>query len=205
MVRDNHKLCLFCENMRFVILTIFILLFAVTAQSQSKTYSETKQLLLKMDRTHANKQLTKLFREADVRMPDLIQALDDSEKEVSLNSQAVINYLAESDGLQAIEQWKKRQTGTFSVPNVKLLTEKIYLDGNNSNLVELVRKNIHLFGVKSFDEKDTFIELVAYNKKTKTALFEIIQGQTFTEGWHSVIKFEGNTWRLVSDTNVWQS
>lgn len=191
--------------MRFVILTIFISLFAVTAQSQTKTYSETKQLLLKMDRTHANKQLAKLFREADARTPDLIQALDDSEKEVSLNSQAVINYLAEPDGLQAIEQWKKRQTETFSVPNVKLLTEKIYLDGDNSNLVELVRKNIHLFGIKSFDEKDTFIELVAYNKKTKTALFEIIQGQTFTEGWHSVIKFEGDKWRLVSDTNVWQS
>jgi hypothetical protein len=124
---------------------------------------------------------------------------------VSLNSQAVINYLAEPDGLQAIEQWKKRQTGTFSVPNVKLLTEKIYLNGNNSNLVELVRKNLHLFQVASFGGKDISIELAAYNKKTKTALFEIIQGQIFTEGWHSVIKFEGGKWRLVSDTNVWQS
>ena len=193
--------------MRFVIfiLIIFSLAFAVAAQSQSKSYSETRKLLFEMNRTHANEQLARLFKEADIRMPDLIQALDDSEQKVSLNSQAVINYLAEPEGLQAIDEWKKRQTGTFAVPNVKLLTEKIYLDGNNSNLVKLVRKNIHLFQVARFDEKNIFIELVAYNKKTKTALFEIIQGQTFTEGWHSVIKFENNKWRLVSDTNVWQS
>ena len=188
-----------------VVLFIFNLAFVVSAQVQSNTYAETRKLLLKMDRTHANKELAKLFRESDVRMPDLIQALDDSEQKVNLNSQAVINYLAEPQGLQAIEEWKKRQTGTFAIPNVKLLTEKIYLDGNNSDLVKLVRMNIHLFQVARFDEKDTFIELVAYNKKTKTALFEIIQGQTFTEGWHSVIKFESNKWRLVSDTNVWQS
>jgi hypothetical protein len=193
--------------MRFVILIliIFSLAFAVAAQSQSKSYSETRKLLLKMNRTHANEQLVKLFEEADLRMPDLIQALDDSEQEVSLNSQAIINYLAEPQGLQAIDEWKKRQTGTFAIPNVKLLTEKIYLDGNNSNLVKLVRKNIHLFQIARFDKRDISIELVAYNKKTKTALFEIIQGQTFTEGWHSVIKFESNKWRLVSETNVWQS
>jgi hypothetical protein len=193
--------------MRFVILIliIFSLAFAVAAQSQSKSYSETRKLLLKMNRTHANEQLVKLFEEADLRMQDLIQALDDSEQEVSLNSQAIINYLAEPQGLQAIDEWKKRQTGTFAIPNVKLLTEKIYLDGNNSNLVKLVRKNIHLFQIARFDKRDISIELVAYNKKTKTALFEIIQGQTFTEGWHSVIKFESNKWRLVSETNVWQS
>jgi hypothetical protein len=193
--------------MRFVILIliIFSLAFAVAAQSQSKSYSETRKLLLKMNRTHANEQLVKLFEEADLRMQDLIQALDDSEQEVRLNSQAIINYLAEPQGLQAIDEWKKRQTGTFAIPNVKLLTEKIYLDGNNSNLVKLVRKNIHLFQIARFDKRDISIELVAYNKKTKTALFEIIQGQTFTEGWHSVIKFESNKWRLVSETNVWQS
>ncbi len=83
--------------------------------------------------------------------------------------------------------------------------KEIYLDSNNFNLVKLVQKNIHLFQVASFDEQDIIIELVAYNKRTKTALFEIIQGQTFTEDWHSVIKFKDNKWWLVSDTNVWQS
>jgi hypothetical protein len=42
--------------MRLVILILVILTsaFTATSQSRSETYSETRELLLKMDRTHAN-------------------------------------------------------------------------------------------------------------------------------------------------------
>jgi hypothetical protein len=156
-----------------------------------------------MERIQANKQLAKLFEEADLRMPDLIQALDDSEQRVSINSQVIINYLAEPEGLKALDEWKKRQTKNYSMPNMKLLSEKKYLDGNESNLVKLVQKNKHLFEAASFNEGDISIKLIGYNEKTKTALFEIVQGQVFTAGWHSVIKLEDNKWRLISDNNIW--
>jgi hypothetical protein len=193
--------------MRIVFLTllIFNLAFVVVAQSQSKTYSETRKLLLKMERSPANKQLKKLFEQVDARMPDLIQALDDSEYRVSINSQVIINYLAEPEGLKAIDDWKKRQSKEYSMPKMKLISEKIYLEGNDSDLVNLVQKNKHLFESANFNEGDIFIKLIGYNEKTKTALFEIIQGQVFTAGWHSVIKFEDNKWRLISDNNVWVS
>jgi hypothetical protein len=135
----------------------------------------------------------------------LIQALDDSEQQINLNSQVIINYLAEPEGLKALENWKKRQPETFSIPNSEPLTENIYLNGNSSDLISLVRKNIYLFQLGGYDEKDTFIELVAYNTKTRTALFEIVQGQIFTQGWHSAIKFEGDKWRIIAVNNVWQS
>lgn len=193
------------KTMRILIfaLLIFGLAFIEITKGQSKTYSETKQLLLKMDRHSPNKQLKNIFEQADVRMPDLIQALDDSEKAVCINSQIIINYLAEPEGLKAIEDWKKRQTGEYFMPNMKLLSKNIYLYGNESNLVKLIDNNKYLFEAASFNQGDISIKLIGYNKKTKTALFEIIQGQIFTAGWHSVIKFEDNKWRLVSDNNIW--
>jgi hypothetical protein len=191
--------------MRIVILILFVfnLAFASSAQIQSKTYSETRKLLFQMDRTRANKQFKRLFEEAHVRMPDLIQALDDSEQKVNPNSQVIINYLAEPEGLKALDKWKKRQTRTFAVPNVKFLTEKIYLEGNGSYLIGLVQKNKQLFQGIGSDMEDVSFKLIGYNKKTETAVFEIVQGQVFTEGWHSVIKFEDRRWRLILDNNIW--
>jgi hypothetical protein len=182
---------------------IFQLAFAVTAQSQTKTYSKTRKLLLKMERGPANKQLKKLFEQADIRMPDLIQALDDKEKQVSINSQVIINYLAETEGLKAIDDWKKRPSENHWMPIMNLLSEKIYFEGNDSNLVKLALKNKHLFQASSFNTGDISIKLVGYSEKTKTALLEIVQGRIFTAGWHSVIKLENDKWRLVSDSNVW--
>ena len=41
--------------------------------------------------------------------PDLIKALGDSEKQVSINAQVIINYLAEPNGLRALDEWYKAQ------------------------------------------------------------------------------------------------
>lgn len=158
-----------------------------------------------MDRSHANKQLAKLFESADLRMPELIRALDDSEQKVSLNSQYIINQLGEDDGLKALDDWRKRQTGTYSSPVLKFVAQQIYLEGDSRDLEKLVRRNMGLFQIARYANKDISVKLVAFNKRTKTAVFELVHGQTFTEGWHAVIKFEGEKWRLVTDTNVWQS
>jgi hypothetical protein len=44
-----------------------------SSQTQSKTYPDTRKLLLKMGRDHSDKILKKLFEEADARKPDLIR------------------------------------------------------------------------------------------------------------------------------------
>ena len=149
--------------MRFVLI-IFIILhsaFLIKAQEESKTYSETRKLLMQMERPSADKYLAKLFDEADARMPDLVQALDDADQKVRLNSQYVITYFADPAGLNAVELWQKSQPGAFAIANVNFLKEKIYLEGNESNLTKLVRKNIGLFQIARLSEKDISVELVA--------------------------------------------
>jgi hypothetical protein len=176
------------------------------AQSQSDKYPQTRKWLLKMDRRSPNKEIRKLFEEADARMPDLIRALDDTEKDVSINSQVIIKYLAEPEGLAALDDWyqkRKEQGKEYWIPKMNLLSEAKYLEGNDSDVARLVLKNKHLFEAFAFNASDVSARLIAYNKRAKTALVELIQGRVFTAGWHAVIKREGDKWRLMSDNNIW--
>jgi hypothetical protein len=73
------------QNMVLVLVLITQLVFPLgKVQCQTNTYSETRKMLLKMERHPSNKQFRKLFAEADIRMPDLIQALDDPQEDVSV-------------------------------------------------------------------------------------------------------------------------
>jgi hypothetical protein len=192
-------------------LLIIILLFGQVlpvghAQKSISNYADTRKLLLKMERSQGNKELEKLFEEADIRMPDLISALNDSEKKISINAQVIIKYLAEPDGLQALSEWYKTQQlkeREVWMPKMELLAEEKYLEGNDSDLVKLAMKNKKLFEASRFNSGDIWIKMIAYNKRSRAALLEVVEGQIFTAGWHAVIKEENNRWRLLSDNNVW--
>jgi hypothetical protein len=201
-------------NVKFISLLLAIGLFAQvgwlssTAQAQSKTYPETRRLLLKLKRESGSKSLKKLFEEADRRMPDLLQALNDPDEAVNLNSQIVLRYLAAPEGLAAMEQWYKRQQEQdkgYSMPAIGLLSEVKYLKGDGSNLRELALKNASQLAAGKYGKKDLSARLIAHNKKYDTALIEIIDGEIFTAGWHIVIKREAGKWRLVSDNLVWET
>src|SRR5712691_10728772 len=96
--------------MKILRLTIVLLLIvsgatSVSAQTQSRSYPETRKLLLKMERSHADKLLRKLFEEGEARKADLIQALYDRDQKVRINAQSVIKYLADPQALSASEEW----------------------------------------------------------------------------------------------------
>src|SRR5262245_28665102 len=76
-------------------LALFLCLGIVVsfARRQNETYTETRELLIRLERRGGNKALKKLFEEGAERMSDLIRALYDPEQEVNLNSQVVIKYL----------------------------------------------------------------------------------------------------------------
>jgi hypothetical protein len=186
--------------------TLFsILLMTVnysTAQSQSKTYPETRSLLIVMERSYGNKALKQLFEEADVRRGDLVQAVYDPEQRVSLNAQSVIEYFAEPETLAALDKWyeyRKTDTKEYWISPVKLVEEVIYLKGDSDELPELVLRNLHP------NEQEYRAKMIAYNKRSKTALIEVVEGEIFTEGWRIVIRNEGGKWRLLSNYLVWQS
>jgi hypothetical protein len=75
--------------MKKLILTLLVLQLTLVGTAQSKvsdSYSETRKALAAMKREGSNKELQKLFSEADKRLPDLIKALDDPAEDVNLNA-----------------------------------------------------------------------------------------------------------------------
>jgi len=55
-----------------------------------------------------HKRLAALFRIGDERIGDLVKALDDPDKDVSLNAQIVIRYLANDVGLRGLDEYYRR-------------------------------------------------------------------------------------------------
>jgi hypothetical protein len=178
----------------------------VAAQEQTRTYSQTRKLLLKVERSPANKTLKQLFEQADKRRADLIKALYESDQKISLNSQLILKYLAGQQDLAAIEEWyayRRKEGQEYWIAPIDLLSERRYLEGSGRDLAKLVIKSLH---AKS---KGLSARVVAYSKARKTALIEVIfgavPGNVFTEGWHIVIRQEEGKWRLISKNLVWQS
>ncbi len=104
----------------FILLVISVISFSnlCFAQTQSKTYKNTRKLLAKMDRTFFDSTLRKLFQIGDDRIDDLIKALDDTEDEVSINTQIVIRALGNEKGTKALYKWYEkggRENKGFSI------------------------------------------------------------------------------------------
>jgi len=171
------------------------------AQPQSKTYPDTRKLLVKMERAHEDRILKKLFEQAEARKSDLIHALYDPEQKVSVNAQVVIKYLAEPQMLAAVEEWyeyRKKLGKDYWMPKIELASGVKYLEGDR-DLAKLVMENLYR------GQPDVSAKLVAYNKNLKTALIEVVFGNVFTEGRHVAIRQENGKWRLLSENLVWQS
>jgi hypothetical protein len=89
------------------------------------------------------------------------------------------------------------------MPKMELLSEPKYLEGIDTELAKLALKNKQFFEASKFNSGDVWVKVIAYNKRSKAALLEVVQGQILTAGWHAVIREENNRWRLISDNNVW--
>lgn len=132
--------------MKILSLVLFLLLLTapiVAAQQseQSKTYAETRQLLLTMDRSdHDDGALKKLFEESAARQSDLIQALYDPDKKVGVNAQVLIRYAGDPVGLAAIEEWiasRQKQTEDYWMPNIESVGEVVQREIINEDFATL--------------------------------------------------------------------
>jgi hypothetical protein len=182
-------------------LFLYLGIGASLAQYQDETYTETRELLLQLERSSGNKALKKLFEEGDRRMADLIRALYDSDDQVNLNSQVIIKYLAMPKGLAALEEWytyRKTQGKDYWAPKMELLSETRILDGKDGDPARQVLMNLH-------PAKNSRAKMIAYNKNLDAVLIEVTYGQVFTEGWHVVLRKESGKWRVVSNNLVWQT
>ncbi len=126
----------------------------------------------------------KLFESGDIRTEDLIAALDD-EKQISVKSQVIIKYLAMPEALHLLDEWHKRQKESgkdFWSPVMELLAEPKISSGDESDLRSLAMKNKDLFDASRFNSGDISVKVVAYNKRLKAALLEVVQGEILTSG-----------------------
>ena len=62
-----------------------------------------------------NDKLASLFNIGEKRIGDLVRALDDRDKRVSLNAQVVIRYLGNHQGMRSLYEWYNKQERDFQV------------------------------------------------------------------------------------------
>jgi hypothetical protein len=128
-------------------LALTILLVALSggvveaSQASSKTYQDTRKLLSEMkDYDLHPERLAALFRIGDARISDLVQALDDPDKEVSLNAQRVIRYLGSEVGLKGLAEYYKKPrkeywiSGPIPIPLIEF--DYNFIKSNQSDLRE---------------------------------------------------------------------
>ena len=180
---------------------VLALVLPVSAQFQSSTYAKTRILLLRMELPHDHRILKKLFEESGERKADLIHALYDSDEKVSLNSQVIIRYVADLQMLTALDDWYKfrqKHGQDYWKANVEQLSELQFLDRSDRDPAKAVLKSLYP------TEKDARTELVAFDKRTETALVEVVF-MGINAGRHVAVRKENDRWRLLSNPLVWES
>jgi hypothetical protein len=96
----------------------------VSSEAKSKNYAHTRKLLTQMDTFNTgsgSRALANLFKVGDKRISDLITALDDKDKDVSLHAQLVIRYLGNEIGMKELRSRYKsgkenREAGPIPIP-----------------------------------------------------------------------------------------
>ena len=89
------------------------LLLAVNAfpVQQATTYGDTRKLLTSLQDIKDDREvLAALFKNGDARIDDLIEALHDPDRNISLRAQIVIRYLGNETGMKALEDWYSKQS-----------------------------------------------------------------------------------------------
>lgn len=136
--------------------TVVVLLIAANAFSltDATTYPQTRKLLSAL--THIKDEraaLAALFKQGDARIDDLSQALQDPDRSISLRAQVVIRYLGNEAGMNALEDWYRKQieiptSGPIPLP----LRERDY---------ESIRKEFITQPVVTWDSAEKYIYALA--------------------------------------------
>jgi hypothetical protein len=116
----------------FVAVLTFNLLILLTANAapsrNTTTYEEMRKMLASLTDVKSDRvALSALFKDGDAHESDLIKALDDPDRNISLRAQIVIRYLGNGTGMKALEAWYGKQeevmrSGPIPVP----LSERDY-------------------------------------------------------------------------------
>src|SRR5882724_6430453 len=144
-----------------VIMAVLMMASAVAfshAQEPTRNYSDTRKLLLKMDRTRANGAFTKIVREADIRRTSLLAAVDDDTDKVQVNAQVIIRYMGDPEMLRALDDRIKAHLAKhlrLASPIISPIEADMYLYGSDTDPMKIVKKNASLFHGSQFNSGET--------------------------------------------------
>src|SRR5215213_2393768 len=157
-------------NICFSLIFIILLSNICFAQTQSKTYKDTRKLLVKMERSFYDSTLRELFKLGDDRIEDLIKALDDIDNEVSINAQMVIRALGNEKGTKVMYEWyakNGREGKGFSIYLGSLTPLPLndwefkqidnYLESNEPNK-KLMQSLIYALILNETEKSDDYLE-----------------------------------------------
>lgn len=98
-----------------LVLTVFSGVL-VSSDDLPRGYESTRKLLSQMrDPLLDSDKLALLFRIGDKRVGDLIQALGDPDKDISLRAQVVLRYLGNDSGMKALRGWYGTQKREYPI------------------------------------------------------------------------------------------
>lgn len=185
-----------------IVLMLGLLPTTIAAPYGEPQYEETRKLLVKANADHgAGNALAKLFREGYKRRATLLRALDDPEPDVQKMALLVITYVAHPELNQGVTMWFKSFEGTprtYVYHRITPLDPQVASQAFSGSPEKVARRDL-------FASERGSYQVVVRNREAGTVLLEVIFGHTFTEGWHVVLKREGNAWRVVVKTLVWES
>jgi hypothetical protein len=88
----------------------------VLSAPEPKTYGNTRKMLLALDDLKSDSdKLAALFKIGDMRIRDLIRALDDTDSDVSLRAQVVIRYLGNGEGMRELVKWYDKHPNGYPI------------------------------------------------------------------------------------------
>jgi hypothetical protein len=115
---SNNMMQTLARTLAIAFLLLFCLcgIMAAAANEPPQTNQDTRRLLAQLNNVRIDDDvLSTLFRIGDRRSADLIQLLDDPNREISIRAQIVIRYLGNEDGIRALRVWYGRQQGNYAV------------------------------------------------------------------------------------------
>jgi len=100
-----------CHRIIAVLIVGFLLAANAFSLERASTYGDTVRLLNSLKDVKDDRQaLAALFKKGDARIDDLVKALRDPDRNVSLHAQIAIRYLGNQTGMKALEEWYATQS-----------------------------------------------------------------------------------------------
>jgi hypothetical protein len=187
------------------ILIIALAVFVVPNPNPVGRGDDTRALLTRAAEPQDTRALAQLVRNADSRADSLVGALDDSDTNVCVAAQRVIEYSQSPALLARLSAWRERTaraTGSVVTPRIDRPASPVYFECTKRALPKEVLRRLH-------PDPGTSARIVAETPETGCVLLRVVHGDVngnpFTSGYDVVVMRRDRGWDVIVNTLRWES